>query len=389
MTPKICPNCYYVGKPKKIAKGEFILELILWLVGLIPGIIYSLWRFFNKREECPTCKAQNLLLLDSPRGMELWAHVLPDEQTRKEKLSIMKRQYEMEGLANASLVLGIIGILSSFLFGLGIVPSMFAVMLGIYLLIKKGSREMAIVGLTLGLLGTLISYSCFNSLDRPGEKIEEGKEKREEKPMETALKLGEGVRINDFLVTLESIQITRAYATSKYSTYTLKDGYKFVVVKVTCNNVGKKKSYIVINYNNIEVDKGYIYEADPRMAYVRCDLSPEESYSGEFIIEILGSTTPAKLHTTIGGKRFIVDVTGAEESTESVNNEETPKETTQQEEKTAPKAQEEYMPVTPFPSSKPVKRILRRDCEDPEGNIVFHGVQEGACPEGSKEVTRY
>jgi hypothetical protein len=107
------------------------------------------------------------------------------------------------------------------------------------------------------------------------------------------------------------------------------------------------------------------------------------------MVEILESTTPTKLHTQIGERRFIVDVTGAEESTEGVNNEETPKEITQQEEKTAPKGHEEYMLVTPFPLSKPLKRILRRDCEDPEGNIVFHGVQEGACPEGSKEVLRY
>jgi hypothetical protein len=48
-------------------------------------------------------------------------------------------------------------------------------------------------------------------------------------------------------------------------------------------------------------------------------------------------------------------------------------------------------PSTPTDSKgkTPTKKVPRIDCVSPEGNILFYGVQEGMCPEGSKEVVRY
>lgn len=262
----------------------------------------------------------------------------------------------MKGLAIASFVLGIIGFLSSFWFGLGILPSILAVMLGIYPLIKKGNRAMAITGLILGLLGGLISVYIISHPELYLRAMLGLPEKKVYIQRQTTSKLGEGVRVGDLLVTLEFTQITRVYDKGKYYTRRPKDGYKFVVVKATCKNVGTKRSSALISGNDIEVDKGYIYEGSD----VYCsNLLPEEEHSDDLVFEILESTSPAKLHTTIGGKRFTVDFSGEEESTEGINNEATPKEITQSEEKKttqttpSPEAQEAYMLVTPKTAEEP------------------------------------
>ena len=67
----ICSNCGYVGQAKKITKGSILIEIVLWLCFLIPGLIYSIWRLTSKHLACPKCGAQNLVPLDSPRGKKL------------------------------------------------------------------------------------------------------------------------------------------------------------------------------------------------------------------------------------------------------------------------------------------------------------------------------
>ena len=52
-----CKNCHYRGKPKTVTKGNFLLEVFLWLLFLMPGLIYSVWRFSTKYKACPNCGA--------------------------------------------------------------------------------------------------------------------------------------------------------------------------------------------------------------------------------------------------------------------------------------------------------------------------------------------
>ncbi|MBX6334375.1 YqaE/Pmp3 family membrane protein [Candidatus Saccharibacteria bacterium] len=68
---EICPNCGYMGQAKKVTKGSILIEIVLWLCFLIPGLIYSIWRLTSKHLACPQCGAQNLVPLDSPRGRKL------------------------------------------------------------------------------------------------------------------------------------------------------------------------------------------------------------------------------------------------------------------------------------------------------------------------------
>lgn len=271
---------------------------------------------------------------------------------------------------------------------------------------------MAITGLVLGLLGTLISVTIISHpepylramLGLPEKKehiqeqttkeitqeeqkeptkeatqdiearlMKEPTQEAEEKPTQTAIKLGEVIRIDEFLITFDSVRITKTYNELKYWRYTpeSKSGYKFVVVKVTGKNVGKQKSFISFSGDQIEVDAGYIY--DSTYGGVAFDLLPEEEDSDELVFEILEKTIPVKLHTQIKGQRFNVDVAGAEEPTEII-----PKET-----------RTVFSTPSVSKDKEPVKKILRRDCESPGGNTVFKNVREGMCPEGYKEVIRY
>jgi len=67
----ICPNCGTTGLPKTFTKGSILMELCLWLLFLIPGLIYSLWRISSRYKGCRQCGATNLVPLDSPRGKQL------------------------------------------------------------------------------------------------------------------------------------------------------------------------------------------------------------------------------------------------------------------------------------------------------------------------------
>lgn len=67
----ICTSCGYVGDLRSVTKGSFLIELVLWLFFLIPGLIYTLWRLTSKHYACPKCGNQTMIPIDTPRGVEL------------------------------------------------------------------------------------------------------------------------------------------------------------------------------------------------------------------------------------------------------------------------------------------------------------------------------
>ncbi|GAB4276875.1 MAG: hypothetical protein Kow0092_32660 [Deferrisomatales bacterium] len=52
-----CPHCGYQGPAEPQAPGKAWLEAVLWIVFVVPGLLYSLWRLFARRYLCPRCKA--------------------------------------------------------------------------------------------------------------------------------------------------------------------------------------------------------------------------------------------------------------------------------------------------------------------------------------------
>jgi hypothetical protein len=66
----ICTTCGTVGRPKKETPGVFCIEVVLWVCGILPGLIYSLWRITSKRTVCPSCGGA-VIPTDSPVGRKL------------------------------------------------------------------------------------------------------------------------------------------------------------------------------------------------------------------------------------------------------------------------------------------------------------------------------
>lgn len=67
----VCSNCGFVGRPIKEVKGNILIEVVLWLFILLPGLIYSLWRRSGRKFVCPQCKQTTMVPLDSPVGQKL------------------------------------------------------------------------------------------------------------------------------------------------------------------------------------------------------------------------------------------------------------------------------------------------------------------------------
>lgn len=329
----------------------------------------------------------------------------------------------MNILAILSLTFGIIGFLTSFILGLGIVPSILAVILGIPPLIKKGLRKMAIIGLVLGLLGTKIFtpvgfLSLAGMIEQTVQHITQDEHRKPTKeptqgkanPMEkvtqstghksikTDINLAEGIRIGEILITFDSVRLTKTYIMNRYDRVKSKLGYKFVIVEVTIENKGNKRGTI-IGDGKIEVDKGYIYNL--KYGLLNFNLLPKEKDSSKLVFEILESTTPVRLRIEmgksaatylLGGQQYTVDIARAE----IIDNERTPIGSPAPFSET-PNHHQKYISDFAFQPStlwdpkgkESTKQTQTRDCEGPDGYIVFKNVREGMCPEGYKEVIKY
>jgi hypothetical protein len=68
----VCLQCQYKGKPKTITPGSMILELGAWLIMILPGLIYSLWRKLAQYKGCPICQSKQVVPLDSPVGRKMF-----------------------------------------------------------------------------------------------------------------------------------------------------------------------------------------------------------------------------------------------------------------------------------------------------------------------------
>lgn len=70
---KLCTNCHFIGKPRKITKGSLLIEILLWIMFIFPGLIYSIWRLTSKISACPQCQAPNMIPLESQMAQRILA----------------------------------------------------------------------------------------------------------------------------------------------------------------------------------------------------------------------------------------------------------------------------------------------------------------------------
>jgi hypothetical protein len=66
----ICPNCGHEGRGLWIRPGSGGLEVLLWLMMIVPGLLYSVWRSGQAYRGCPKCETR-MIPGDSPRGQQL------------------------------------------------------------------------------------------------------------------------------------------------------------------------------------------------------------------------------------------------------------------------------------------------------------------------------
>lgn len=81
----VCTQCGHVGNAKRAIKGNGLIEIILWLCFIIPGLIYSIWRSSSRHMVCPDCKSTSLIPTDSPRARKI---MLDNGMTEEEVLAI-------------------------------------------------------------------------------------------------------------------------------------------------------------------------------------------------------------------------------------------------------------------------------------------------------------
>lgn len=81
--PLYCSTCGTVGHPKRVRKGSFVGELLLWIIPTVGlflfwplamlyavALIYSFWRLFARRPICAACRSDAVIPLTAPKAVE-------------------------------------------------------------------------------------------------------------------------------------------------------------------------------------------------------------------------------------------------------------------------------------------------------------------------------
>lgn len=68
---KLCTQCHNIDYPKKKTKGHILIELILWLSFILPGIVYSFWRLATRHDVCCDCESANIIPTNSKRAIQI------------------------------------------------------------------------------------------------------------------------------------------------------------------------------------------------------------------------------------------------------------------------------------------------------------------------------
>jgi len=61
----ICTRCGHQGDTKIETPGSLILEIVLWLCFIVPGLIYTLWRKSSQYDACRKCGSPDVVPTDA------------------------------------------------------------------------------------------------------------------------------------------------------------------------------------------------------------------------------------------------------------------------------------------------------------------------------------
>lgn len=69
--PMVCTTCGHHGPTRRETRGSIWLEVVLWLLLIVPGLVYSVWRMTTRRQVCAACGATTLVPADTPTGRRM------------------------------------------------------------------------------------------------------------------------------------------------------------------------------------------------------------------------------------------------------------------------------------------------------------------------------
>lgn len=64
-----CSTCGHEGPTKLKTKGSLLIEIVLWICFIVPGLVYSLWRISTRHKVCTQCGSSTLLPTQSPMAI--------------------------------------------------------------------------------------------------------------------------------------------------------------------------------------------------------------------------------------------------------------------------------------------------------------------------------
>ena len=65
----VCMECGCQRDPIDAKRGLLAIEIFMWLLYILPGVIYSIWRRVRRQEICPNCRTPSIVLTSSSRAM--------------------------------------------------------------------------------------------------------------------------------------------------------------------------------------------------------------------------------------------------------------------------------------------------------------------------------
>lgn len=71
MAKKFCLDCKEIVKTKRETQGSIIIELLLWCLFIVPGLIYSIWRSTSRYDVCGICKSKRIISKNHKRAREI------------------------------------------------------------------------------------------------------------------------------------------------------------------------------------------------------------------------------------------------------------------------------------------------------------------------------
>ena len=72
----VCTRCGSIfQQPRRHMSGNFLTEVFLWLLFIIPGLIYSVWRLTTKAKVCPSCGSKDIIPEHTPEGQRIASRV--------------------------------------------------------------------------------------------------------------------------------------------------------------------------------------------------------------------------------------------------------------------------------------------------------------------------